>query len=47
MHPKVLKDNEASCLPLNFNCLRKKNMGIREGMGEGERNDPNIVCTHE
>jgi hypothetical protein len=21
--------------------------GVREGMGEGGRNDPNIVCTYE
>jgi hypothetical protein len=22
-------------------------VGVREGMGEGGRNDPNIVCTYE
>jgi hypothetical protein len=21
--------------------------GVKEGVGEGGRNDPNIVCTHE
>jgi hypothetical protein len=28
--------------------LGSKGVGwVREGVGEGERNDPNIVCTYE
>jgi hypothetical protein len=25
----------------------KEGKGLREGVGEGGRNDPNIVCTYE
>jgi hypothetical protein len=25
----------------------RRGRGVREGVGEGGRNDPNIVCTYE